>query len=111
LLCLHIVRIDNWLQLGRFRFMKVIVLYRANSEHERSVIDYKRDYKQRCGRDLNIMDIDTQEGSDMAELYDIVQYPAVVAASDNGELLQLWQGEFLPLIGDVMYYDNPAQKS
>jgi hypothetical protein len=87
--------------------MKVVVLYRSQTEYERAVLEFERDYRMQTGRDLALVDLDTKEGADLAELYDIVRYPAVLARSNNGELLQLWQGEILPLIRDVTFYDQP----
>lgn len=87
--------------------MKVAVLYRSQSEQERKVLEFERDYNRRTGRDISMHDLNTREGAAMADLYDIVQYPAVIAMDDEGKLLQLWQGEQLPLMNDVMYYDQP----
>lgn len=87
--------------------MKVVILYRSKTEHESKVLDFERDYRQQTGRDLNLVDLNTKEGSDLAELYDVVRYPAVLAMTNDGALLQLWQGELLPLIRDVTFYDKP----
>ena len=87
--------------------MKVAVLYRSKSEQERLVLEFQHDYQQRTGRILDLYDLDTKEGAALAELYDIVRYPAVIATANDGELLQMWQGEILPLMSDVMYYDQP----
>lgn len=85
--------------------MRVIVLYRPNSDHERMVLDYARDYKMLKGdRDLELVSLDTREGADMAKLYGIMQYPAVLAMSNDGQMQQLWQGESLPLLNEVDYF-------
>lgn len=86
--------------------MKVAVLYRSNSEQERSVLNFERDYKHITGRPLSLLDVNTRDGWAMASLYDIVRYPAVLAIDTNGQLLQLWDGENLPLMNEVMYYDH-----
>jgi hypothetical protein len=86
--------------------MKVLVIYKLNSEQARKVIEFEREYENRTGRQLNHFDTETKEGSELAELYDIVDYPAIIATTSTGELLQLWQGENLPLINEVMYYDH-----
>jgi len=87
--------------------MKVAVIYRSQSENERLVLDFERDYFHQTGRELTLYDLNTREGADLAELYDVVRYPAVLAMSNDGSLLQMWQGEILPLMSDVMYYDQP----
>lgn len=87
--------------------MKVVVLYRGNSEHERSVRDFERDFTHRTGRSFGMYDVNTRDGWSMASLYDIVQYPCVLALADDGQLLQMWPGENLPLVSEISYY-TPA---
>jgi hypothetical protein len=86
--------------------MKVVVLYRPKSEHERSVLDYERDFNQQTSKTLELISLDTVEGAEMAKLYDIVQYPAVLARDNEGKLLKVWQGDSLPLINEVSYYSQ-----
>lgn len=86
--------------------MKVAVLYRSNSEQERKVLDFERDYSRQTGRKIKMYDLNTRDGWSVASLYDVTQYPAVLATGDDGQLLQLWQGDSLPLMNDVMYYDH-----
>lgn len=40
----------------------------------------------------------------MARLYDVVQYPALLAIEGNGGLAQYWQGDVLPLMDEVAGY-------
>jgi hypothetical protein len=86
--------------------LRVIILYRGQSEHEREVLDFVREYEHRTGRKLSLQDLNEREGSSTAVLYDVVRYPAILALADDGQLLQLWQGEPLPLMNEVMYYDK-----
>jgi hypothetical protein len=85
-------------------FMKVVVLYRPNTEHEGKVRDFARDYKQLRNKDLQLINLDTVEGDNMAKIYDITQYPAFLAIKDDGQLEQMWQGETLPLMNELDYY-------
>lgn len=48
--------------------------------------------------------LDTREGADMARLYDITAYPAILVLRDSGELLQYWSGDQLPLMSEVAAY-------
>lgn len=84
--------------------MRVIILYRPNSEFARTVEQYVTDFKRTRGKDIELVSVDTRDGWDMAKLYDIVQYPAVLALRDNGEMLKNWQGEILPLMNEVASY-------
>lgn len=85
--------------------MKVLILYRPNSEHGRSVEQYAREYQQRHQADrVEMINIDTRDGSAMAALYDIMQYPAVMVLRTDGYVQKLWQGDALPLMEEVASY-------
>ena len=40
----------------------------------------------------------------MASLYDIMNYPAILALRDDGSILKTWEGDELPLMDEVAYY-------
>lgn len=86
--------------------MIIRILYHPNSEHARQVEDYKRDFErsQNTG-EIELISLETREGADMAKLYDIVRYPAVLAVTDTDRvLMKLWQDEKLPLMSEVASY-------
>lgn len=56
------------------------------------------------GRKVEMISLNGREGAAMASLYDVVQYPAILATTDDGRLLQWWQGEQLPLMNEVAAY-------
>lgn len=84
--------------------MKVVVLYRPVSEHATSVEQYAREFEQRTSRKLELMDVDSKEGTALAELYDVVRYPCFLAITDAGVLQKVWMDETLPLIDEVTGY-------
>jgi hypothetical protein len=84
--------------------MKALVLYRPNSEFARMVEEYARDFERQRGKALELISLDTEAGANTAQLYDIVQYPAILALRDDGQLLRVWQGERLPLMDEVAGY-------
>ena len=86
--------------------MKVAVVYKDESDHARTVIDFIRDYRRQTGRDLEIIDPDSADGAQFCRTYDIVEYPSIVATSDGGVLQNLWRGLPLPLINELSYYDH-----
>lgn len=87
--------------------MKVCILYRSNSEHARRVEEFIRDFKRaQATRRIESLDLDTREGSSVATLYDIMEYPAILALADDGQLLRAWQGDKLPLMDEVAYYSQ-----
>lgn len=89
--------------------MKVTVLYKPHSDHARAVEDYTRDFTSQTGKTLPVLDAESREGSDMAQLYDIMQFPAIVVSGDDGSVQQLWQGQALPRIGELSYF-VPAER-
>ena len=58
--------------------MRVVVVYKDESEYGRVVGDYLRDFTRRTGHDLETLDPDTQEGTDFCRTYDIVEYPTIL---------------------------------
>jgi len=84
--------------------MKVVVVTRDNTDYARTVTDYLRDFKMQTGRDLTTLDPDSLEGADLCRTYDIVQYPTIIALSDDGVMQNLWAGLPLPTMSEVSYY-------
>src|SRR3546814_131722 len=81
----------------------LLVFYRPNSEHARQVESYLRDFEHSYHIDARteIMNLDTRDGAANASLYDVVQYPALVSAREDGSVNQVWQGSELPLMSEV----------
>lgn len=86
--------------------MKIVILYRPKSEQEGKAQDFARDYKILKRKELELTSLDTVEGDDLAKLYDITQYPAVLAVKDDGQLEKVWQGEEWPQMNELDYYTN-----
>ncbi len=85
--------------------MKVLIIYRPDSEHARKVDDFVHDFKQQHpGHKVELLSLNTRDGAAMASIYDIVQYPAILALAMDGQVLNAWQGEQLPLMNEVAAY-------
>jgi hypothetical protein len=85
--------------------MKVLILYRPNSEHGRRIEEFIREYQARHQPDhLEVLSIDTREGSATATLYDIMQYPAILVLQGDGNVQKVWEGDQLPLMDEVAAY-------
>jgi hypothetical protein len=85
--------------------MKIVVLYRPNSEHSRLVDDFIRDFQRNHeSQHIEVLSLDTREGSATATLYDIVQYPAIMIMKTDGAIQKVWQGDTLPLMDEVAAY-------
>ncbi|MEK7153796.1 MAG: hypothetical protein AAB834_07640 [Patescibacteria group bacterium] len=86
--------------------MKVLILYRPNSEHATAVESFVRDFQHQhdLGNKVELLSVNTRDGASMATLYDIWTFPTIVAVADDGHLLNAWQGEPLPLMDEVAGY-------
>lgn len=84
-----------------------MVLYRPNSEHSRSVEDYVRDFERHHSVPrMEIVNIDTREGSATATLYDVMEYPTFLVVQNDGGVQKIWDGGVLPLMDEVASYAN-----
>ncbi len=85
--------------------MKVVVLYRPNSEHARKVEDFARDFAHyQVDKKLELVSLDTRDGASTATLYDVMQYPAILALRDDGQILKEWEGDMLPMMNEISFY-------
>jgi len=85
--------------------MKVLILYRPNSEHGRGIEEFIHEYQRRHQADrVEVLSIDTREGSATATLYDVMQYPAILILETDGYVQKIWQGDSLPMMDEVASY-------
>ncbi len=90
--------------------MRIVVLYHPKSDHVGRVEEYAHEYHRRHpDRELELLSLETKPGWEMAKLYDVVRYPAVIAIAEDGEMQQLWQDELLPLLGELDAYANASE--
>lgn len=84
--------------------MKVVILYHPRSDHARVVEDFARDFSRQVGKQLELVSLESRDGAATASLYDIMQYPAILALGNDGQILRTWQGRIMPLMNEVSYY-------
>ncbi|CAN5416904.1 hypothetical protein BH10PAT4_BH10PAT4_4670 [soil metagenome] len=84
--------------------MRVVVVYKDESDYARNVLDFLRDFKRQTGRELQTLEPDSAEGESFCRAYDIVEYPTIIALSDNSIMQNTWTGMPLPTISEVSYY-------
>ena len=85
--------------------MRVVVLYRPDSEHGRLVEEFIHNYQSNYGSaNFDVLNIDSRDGNAAASLYDVMQYPAILALREDGQLLRAWEGDTLPLMNEVAAY-------
>lgn len=89
--------------------MKVIILYRPDSEHASNVDTFVHDFQSRNPAvKLELLNADERDGVAKAGLYGIMRYPAIMVTTEDGQLLNLWEGEQLPLMDEVAAYAYSA---
>jgi hypothetical protein len=82
--------------------MRLVALYRRNSEQARPVYEFIEMFRRRYPeKTIEELDIDTRDGAAEATLYGVMQYPAIIATSFDGRVLGMWEGLPLPLIDEV----------
>lgn len=87
--------------------MKVLIFYRQDSEQGRVVDEFVHEFKRRYPEhELTLTDVDSVKGSQDADIYDVVQYPTVIATSNDGGTLQRWDPGQMPLMNEVAYFAN-----
>ena len=84
--------------------MRVVIIWRDDTDYARTVIDWLRDFEHRTGTMPESLSPDEPEGESLCHAYDVVEYPTILALDVDGSLLQMWRGTEMPRIGDVSYY-------
>jgi len=85
--------------------VRTVILYHPNSEFAGLAEDFKRDYENRhYGHKVELISLETVEGAEMAKVYDVVRYPAILAIKDDGSLLKFWQDQPWPPLDEVAAY-------
>jgi len=84
--------------------MRVVVITKENTDYARAVDTFITDFARQTGRELEVFDPDSSEGSSFCRTYDIVEYPSIIALGNDGQMQNLWAGTMLPTISEVSYY-------
>jgi hypothetical protein len=87
--------------------MRIVALHHPKSDHAGKVEDYAREYHARHpDRKLELVSLEQIQGSEMAKLYDIFQYPAILIIAAEGRLQKFWQDDQLPLMDELMAFST-----
>lgn len=84
--------------------MRVVVITKEQTDYTRSVETFMTDFKHQTGKELEVILADSPEAESLADTYDIVEYPTILALSDDGQVQNSWSGTSLPTISEVSYY-------
>ena len=85
--------------------MRVVVIYKRATDYGREVEEWTNELR---ARDINnvIQEVnpETRDGESMAQAYEVMQYPTIMALDDQGRVLSSWTGLPLPRLDEVSYY-------
>lgn len=84
--------------------MRVVVVYKQQTDYTRQVDDFLFDFKRLTSHDLETLDPESSAGISFCETYDIMEYPTIVALSSDGQMQNQWKGLPLPTLSEVSYY-------
>jgi hypothetical protein len=84
--------------------MRVVVVYKNQNDYTSTVDEFLHDFEYQTGHKLEVVDPESLQGIGFCETYDVVEYPSIIAISDNGAQQKLWRGLPLPTISDVSFY-------
>jgi len=84
--------------------MRVVVVTKENMDYSRTVDTFITDFTRQTGRQLDVLDPDSNEGDTFCRTYDIVEYPTIIALGNDGQVQNSWSGTTLPTIDEVSYY-------
>ena len=84
--------------------MRVVVVTKSDTEYSRVIETFLEDFARQTGRTLEALSPESTEGELFCRAYDIVEYPTIVALSNDGQVQNMWRGTTLPTISEVSYY-------
>lgn len=84
--------------------MRVVAVYKDNMDYTRSADTFMEDFLRQTGHTFERLDPESREGEQFCRTYDIVEYPTIIALSNDGQMQNRWVGTPLPTISEVSYY-------
>jgi thiol-disulfide isomerase/thioredoxin len=86
--------------------MYLSILYHPNNELTRSTEELAHELKFHTDKKIEFIDVDTKEGMNKVSDYGVVDYPALIVLTDDGQPYYMWQGPQLPSVSEVISYLN-----
>ncbi len=84
--------------------MRVVIVTKENTDYARQVQEFLGNFTRQTGRSLEVINPESLDGDSFCRTYDIVEYPTIIALSNDGQVQNMWSGTTLPTIGEVSYY-------
>lgn len=84
--------------------MRLVCVWRRESDYGRMVEEWLTEFERRTGRAIEDVSPDGRDGDAFCQAYDIVEYPTILALTDEGAVLAMWRGQSLPTFDEVAYW-------
>jgi len=85
--------------------MKTVIYSRDKRDYSRAVSEFVEMFSRKYpGHTIELKDPDSREASLRMSMLGVDRYPAIVVSRDDDAVVQLWQGEPLPLLDEVAAY-------
>ena len=85
--------------------MKTTIYSREGRDYSRSVTEFVEMYGRKYpGQSIDVKNPDSREAAALMSMLGVDRYPAIVVTRDNEAVVQMWQGDPLPLHDEVAAY-------
>lgn len=84
--------------------MRVVCVWKESADYSREMADWLEGFRRRTNKEIESVDPESVDGSNFASIYDVVEYPTLLALADDGKVLGTWRGMPLPRIDEVSYF-------
>lgn len=81
---------------------RVVCVFRDNQDYSRAVFEWLENFRRQTGHEIEVLDPDKND--DFCKTYDVVEYPTLLALSNEGGVLASWRGKMMPLVNEVLFY-------
>jgi hypothetical protein len=87
--------------------MKTVILKRSGTETDTPVEEYVHEFQNRTGKTIEVVEADSPGGVELAELHDIVQFPAILVTEQDGQFVQSWtEFDKWPTVSELSFYNQ-----
>lgn len=85
--------------------MKTVIYTRDERDYSRAVIEFVEMFSRKYpGHIIEVQNPDSREAASLMSMLGVDRYPAIVVTRDDEVVVQMWQGEPLPLLDEVAAY-------
>lgn len=85
--------------------MKTVIYTRDGRDYSRAVIEFAEMFERKYpGHTIETKNPDSREAASLMGMLGVDRYPAIVVTRDDDVVVQMWQGEPMPLLDEVAAY-------